>query len=113
MIHSANPHSPGRQGRSVLFSSISKSGDGRTDNICEYIDHYRLELWSASWIKMKKWQQRRKKEFPLEKQKKAKNQNFSRLVGNYIQINFDVILFALPWKNDIQHEAHLGGFGLL
>ena len=40
-------------GSEDLCWSMVKSGDGRTDNMFEYSDHYRPELWSASWINRK------------------------------------------------------------
>ena len=50
MIHSASPQYRTAVKISVLIWSLLKSGDGRTDNMCEYSDHYRPGLWSASWV---------------------------------------------------------------
>ena len=40
-----------RQWWSVLFRSIMKSGDGRTDTKCEYSDHYRPGAGRPRWSK--------------------------------------------------------------
>ena len=45
MIHLTSPH-PDRQWLSIDFEVL-----GRTDNMYEYSDHYRVGQWSAEWIK--------------------------------------------------------------
>ena len=49
MIHLARPQS---RPAVIVAGFWNFVPDGRTDNMCENSDHYRPELWSASWIKI-------------------------------------------------------------
>ena len=44
-------HRPGRQWLSLDFEVLGRT-DGWAGNLCENSDHYRPELWSASWINL-------------------------------------------------------------